>query len=76
MLVEMSKVRSERIDGCLATRAKPQLTAITGAIKDPARRQEAVDFFRDEYTLDRTIALMKKPVISFMDGATSMSSIA
>lgn len=44
--------------------------AITEAIQDPSRRQEAAEFFRDEYSLDRTIALMKKPVISFMDGAT------
>ena len=47
------------------------ITAITEAVKEPSKRQEAVDFFRDEYTLDQTIALMKKPVVSFMDGATS-----
>lgn len=48
-------------------------TALVRSVQKEETRQEAVDFFRDEYTLDREIALMKKPVISFMDGATSKS---
>lgn len=47
--------------------------ALVRAVEKKETRKEAVDFFKDEYTLDREIALMKKPVISFMDGATSMS---
>ncbi|KAK9900864.1 3-hydroxyisobutyryl-CoA hydrolase [Cystobasidium minutum MCA 4210] len=44
--------------------------ALVRAVEKKETRKEAVDFFKDEYTLDREIALMKKPVISFMDGAT------
>lgn len=46
-------------------------TALANLAKDASTRQQAIDFFLAEYTLDRYIALMKKPVIAFLDGHTS-----
>ena len=70
----------ERSDDCNVVLLKSEgrafcaggdVVALVNAAREEATREQSVSFFAQEYTLDRWLARMSKPLVAFADGITS-----